>query len=135
MLPSRNFFFCLQVLFLLSFQAVARKWRDTGGGIIMEEAWTIPELLFQIRFTSTRLRCNFCFANVLRDSNTTIAIGTNINIALFISYLTTQNPVGGTVDGLKANLLDIHNQRLGFMNANDIDFVSSITLVLTLPPS
>ena len=33
-------------------------------------------------------------------------------------------PVGGTVDGLKANLLDIHNQRLGFMNANDIDFVS-----------
>ena len=84
MFPSRNFFLSLQVLFLLSFQAVARKWRDTGGGIIMEEAWTIPELLFQIRFTSTRLRCNFFFANVLRDSNTTIAIGTNINIALFI---------------------------------------------------
>ena len=52
MLPSRLFFFGLEVLFFHSFPAVARKWRDTGGGIIMEEAWTIPELLFQIRFTS-----------------------------------------------------------------------------------
>ena len=84
MVPSRNFFFGLQVLFLLSFRAVARKWRDTGGGIIMEEAWTIPELLFQIRFTSINSFSLYFFANVFRDSNTTIAIGTNIDITLFI---------------------------------------------------
>ena len=69
---------------------------------------------------------------MLRDSNTTIALGTTINIASFIRYLTF--PIGGTVDGLKANLLDIHNQRLGFMNANDIDFVSFDHTSPHLPP-
>ena len=52
MFLPKSFFVGFQVLlFLLSFQAVAsRKWRDTGGGIILEEAWTIPDLLFQVRF-------------------------------------------------------------------------------------
>ena len=90
MLPSRNIFFGLQVLFLLSIRAAARKWRDTGGGIILEEAWTIPELLYQIRLVSTNPFSPFFWANAPRDSNTTIAIGADINIASFIQYLTRQ---------------------------------------------
>jgi len=63
-----------------------RNWRDSGtGSIALEEAWTIPELLFQI-------------------GNTTAAFG-------------------GTNAELKANLLDIHNQRLTQMNTNNIDFM------------
>ena len=85
MLPPKKIFFSLQVLFLLSFRAVARKWRDNGGGIIFEEAWTIPELLFQIRFVSSNPFSLFLFfANAFRDSNTTIATGTNIHIASFV---------------------------------------------------
>ena len=82
MSPSKNFFFQvglqIQILSVLSFQTVARKWRDTGGGIIMEEAWTIPELLFQVRFVSTNPFSLFS-ANAPRDSNTIIARGTHIN--------------------------------------------------------
>ncbi|KAF8809855.1 amidohydrolase 2 [Phlegmacium glaucopus] len=83
MFPSKQT--SLGLLFLLSSGTVARNWHDTGGGIILEEAWTIPDLLFQV-------------------GNTTAAFG-------------------GTNAELKANLLDIHNQRLALMNANDIDFM------------
>ncbi|KAJ3570185.1 hypothetical protein NP233_g4578 [Leucocoprinus birnbaumii] len=63
----------------------ARKIANTGGTIILEEAWTIPDLIFQIG---------------------------NTNAAL-----------GGTNAELKANLLDIHNQRLRFMNENHVDYM------------
>lgn len=36
-------------------------------------------------------------------------------------------PTGGTSDELRANLLDIHNQRLDAMNKNGIDFVRAIS--------
>ncbi|KAF8200322.1 amidohydrolase 2 [Pholiota molesta] len=64
--------------------SLTREWRDTGTGtIVLEEAWTIPELVDQ-------------------------AAG----------YLIR---TGGTPAELRANLLDIHNQRLDAMNKNDID--------------
>jgi len=70
----------------LSQGVAARLWNDTGKGtIILEEAWTILELIDQ--------------AN---------------NIA---------PPVGVTLDQFKADLLDIHNQRLAAMDANGVDFM------------
>lgn len=65
--------------------AHARKWRNTGGTIILEEAWTTPDLVNQLGNTSAAL--------------------------------------GGTNAELKANLLDIHNQRLRFMDENNVDYM------------
>ncbi|KAF4611596.1 hypothetical protein D9613_003652 [Agrocybe pediades] len=56
--------------------------QNNGGSIVIEEAWSIPELL----------------------GNATAA----------------QN---GTPSQLNANLLDIHNQRLAGMNANNVDYM------------
>ncbi|KAJ7282983.1 amidohydrolase 2 [Mycena rebaudengoi] len=65
---------------------LARRWNDTGkGAIVLEEAWTIPELIDQIT------------SNV--------------------------PPVGQTNDDLKANIMDIHNQRLARMDANGVDYM------------
>ncbi|KAF8968795.1 hypothetical protein BDZ97DRAFT_1755084 [Flammula alnicola] len=77
----------LLILLLLasSPRLFARKWRDTGGTIVLEEAWTIPELVDQV-------------------GNTTAAFG-------------------GTNAELRANLLDVHNQRLQGMDASNIDFM------------
>jgi 2,3-dihydroxybenzoate decarboxylase len=82
---SLRTFFALILLVLLP-ATLGRKWHDSGSGsIALEEAWTIPELIFQA-------------------GNTTAAFG-------------------GTNAELKANLLDIHNQRLTSMNENNIDFM------------
>ncbi|KAF9442821.1 amidohydrolase 2, partial [Macrolepiota fuliginosa MF-IS2] len=84
----RPLLFGLYILcFLCSLpSALSRKWRDTGTGtIILEEAWTIPELIVQVGDTNAAL--------------------------------------GGTNVELKADLLDIHDQRLTFMNENDVDFM------------
>ena len=53
MLSSKQIFH-FGFLFLLSSATVARKIQNTGGGIVFEEAWTIPELTFQIRFVSNQ---------------------------------------------------------------------------------
>lgn len=83
----------------------SRDWHNTGTGtIIFEEAWTIPELLA----ASTNGQAG--------------ALGVRHRVyPVRESY--HECTLGGTVEELAANLLDIHNQRLGFMNANNVDFV------------
>ncbi|KAF7759625.1 hypothetical protein Agabi119p4_11320 [Agaricus bisporus var. burnettii] len=67
-------------------KVLSKEWRNSGNGrIVLEEAWTVPELIHQIGNTSAAL--------------------------------------GGTNAELKANLLDIHNQRRQFMDENNIDFM------------
>ncbi|KAF9007027.1 amidohydrolase 2 [Cyathus striatus] len=78
--------YLLYFAFLVQYIVSARTWHNTGNGtIIFEEAWTIPELIFQ----------------------------TPDNVAA----------LGGTNAELKANLIDVHNQRLDFMNQNNVDFM------------
>ncbi|KAF9476899.1 hypothetical protein BDN70DRAFT_922969 [Pholiota conissans] len=94
----------LPLLLVLSFSQLvpAREWRNSGTGtIVLEEAWTIPELLDAAARVATG---HLTFTVAKRFSNTTIA-------------------VGGTNAELRANLLDIHNQRLQAMNENNIDFM------------
>jgi hypothetical protein len=40
-------FWLRALVYLPAFCLAKRNWHDTGGTIVMEEAWTIPELLFQ----------------------------------------------------------------------------------------
>ncbi|TFK69210.1 amidohydrolase 2 [Pluteus cervinus] len=72
------------VLFSVPYAVTARAFRNTGGSIVLEEAWTIPSLV-----------------------NDTSLIP----------------PFNQTSSELVSNILDIHNQRLAFMNENDIDFM------------
>ena len=54
MFPSKQFYFGL-LLSLFSSCVVAIKWRDTGGSIALEEAWAIPELMYQVKSVQTSL--------------------------------------------------------------------------------
>jgi 2,3-dihydroxybenzoate decarboxylase len=39
----------------------ARRWRDSGtGAIVLEEAWTIPELLYQMQYVNDRIFDTLC---------------------------------------------------------------------------
>lgn len=52
------FFLTLSIftsIFLSANSVQARKFRDTGGTIVFEEAWTIPELTFQVVYVSYTL--------------------------------------------------------------------------------
>lgn len=55
------------------------------------------------------------------DRNTNAALG-GFNFSSHFD-IRTNEARGGTNAELKANLLDIHNQRLRFMDENNVDFV------------
>jgi len=55
------------------------------------------------------------------DRSTNAALG-GFNFSFYL-IIRTNEARGGTNAELKANLLDIHNQRLRFMDENNVDYV------------
>ena len=77
MFPSKQFYFGL-LLSLLSSCVVAIKWRDTGGSIALEEAWTIPELMYQVKSVQILF---MLIISPTHHSDTIVFIGIHIDVA------------------------------------------------------
>lgn len=124
------------------------KWRNTGGGIVLEEesVWTIPAVTFY--FKSGLFHQPVFAIFLLTHPEIVILLVPRYKYQYrFVYHDIKQDkifPVGGRVAELKVNLLDIHNQHyqhpLGFMNANHVihverlrELLLSITLVPKLP--
>ncbi|PFH47446.1 hypothetical protein AMATHDRAFT_77216 [Amanita thiersii Skay4041] len=111
--------------YLLSFYGVeSRVWRDSGTGtIVLEEAWTIPELLFQIPNTTAALgHTNAELKSNLIDIHNQRLADMNANGIDFMVISCAQPCIQGIVDPEDAAAMAVMvNDRLAESIANNTD--------------